>query len=153
SQHVTESPLLFDREGNLWVGGETVRRLSGGQLGNVGDASKIPADNFGQSDGLTSTRVICLFEDREGNIWAGTTLGLDRFSNTNVVRLALPPTLKGQDPVGGPAIVAGDANAIWVALSTTFPTGVLLEVRDGKVVSQRSVADFSSGYRDTDGTV
>ena len=150
---VAEGPILFDREGNIWVGGATVQRLSlGRQLTGQGDLGTMHAEAFGQTDGLTSTRVICLFEDREGNIWAGTTLGLDRFSHSNVVRLALPAELKIADPVGGPVVVPGDANAIWVALRTTFPAGLLLEVRDGRIVAQQSAAGFSSGYRDRDGT-
>jgi signal transduction histidine kinase/ligand-binding sensor domain-containing protein len=152
-QGVAEGPLLFDREGNLWLGGASVRRWSPSrQLTDQGDLRALEADAFGKTDGLTSTRVICLFEDREGNIWAGTTLGLDRFSHSNIVRLALPPALKVTDPVGGPAVVPADGNAIWVALRTAFPSGLLLQVRNGIVVSQQSAAGFSSGYRDTDGT-
>jgi signal transduction histidine kinase/ligand-binding sensor domain-containing protein len=150
---IAEGPLLFDHEGNLWLGGEAVRRLSSRQFEKHTLPGTVQAEAFGQTDGLTSTRVICLFEDREGNIWAGTTLGLDRFSNSNVVRLALPPALKSADPVGGPAIVPGDGNTLWVALRTTSPAGLLLQVRDGKVMAQQSAPEFSSGYRDTEGVV
>jgi signal transduction histidine kinase/ligand-binding sensor domain-containing protein len=150
---LAEGPLLFDREGNLWLGGATVRRLSAStQSTQQRDRGAAQAEAFGQTDGLTSARVICLFEDREGNIWAGTTLGLDRFSHSNVVRLALPRVLKGADPIGGPAIVPADANAIWVALGTTFPAGLLVQLRNGKIVTQQSAVGFSSGYRDTDGS-
>jgi signal transduction histidine kinase/ligand-binding sensor domain-containing protein len=151
--NVAEGPLLFDRAGNLWLGSETVRRVSRNkQLADPRDLGVTQPEAFGKPDGLTSSRVTCLFEDREGNIWAGTTLGLDRFSDSKVVRLALPRTLSLTDPVGGPVIVPGDANAMWVALRTKFPAALLLLVRSGKVVSQQPAPDFSSAYRDPDGT-
>jgi signal transduction histidine kinase/ligand-binding sensor domain-containing protein len=151
--NVAEGPLLFDREGNLWLGSETVRRVSRNkQLADPRDLGVTQPEAFGKSDGLTSSRVTCLFEDREGNLWAGTTLGLDRFSDSKVVRLALPRTLSLTDPVGGPVIVPGHGNAMWVALRTKFPAALLLRVRRGRVVAQQPAPDFSSAYRDPDGT-
>ena len=151
---VAEGPLLFDHEGNLWLGGESVRRVSrSAQLVDPRNLGVRQPEAFGKSDGLTNSRVICLFEDREGNIWTGTTLGLDRFSASKVVRLSLPQALaKVADPIGGPAIVAGDAGAMWVALRTKFPSGLLLQVRNGQVLTQQPSPDFSSSYRDPDGT-
>jgi signal transduction histidine kinase/ligand-binding sensor domain-containing protein len=150
---VAQGPVLFDRNGNLWLGGESVRRVSRRmQLEDPRDLGVTQPEDFSKSDGLTSSTVLCLFEDREGNIWAGTTLGLDRFSDSRVVRLALPPTIKVADPVGGPAIVPGNAGAIWVALRTKFPAGLLLQVRNGQVVGLQPAPDFSTGYRDPDGS-
>jgi signal transduction histidine kinase/ligand-binding sensor domain-containing protein len=152
--NVAEGPLLFDREGNLWLGSATVRRVSrSAQLTDPRNLGVTQPEAFGKSDGLTSPRVNCLFEDREGNIWAGTNLGLDRFSDSKVVRLALPPTRKVADPARGAAIVPGDAGAAWVAQPLKFPAGLLLRVRNGKVVAQQSAPDFSNAYRDPDGTV
>jgi signal transduction histidine kinase len=42
-------------------------------------------DRYGESDGLSSNLLHTLFEDREGSIWVGTSLGLDRFRPANVV--------------------------------------------------------------------
>jgi signal transduction histidine kinase/ligand-binding sensor domain-containing protein len=151
--NVSEGALLFDREGNLWLGSELVQRVSRSrQLADPRNLGVTQPEAFGTSDGLTSSRVLSLFEDREGNIWAGTTLGLDRFSDSKVVRLALPRTLKVADPVGGPVIAPGGANAMWVALRTAFPAGLLLRVSNGKVVAQQPAPEFSSAYRDADGT-
>jgi signal transduction histidine kinase/ligand-binding sensor domain-containing protein len=150
--NVAEGPLLFDREGNLWMGNEMVWRVSrSAQLADPRNLGVTQPEAFGKSDGLTSPRVNCLFEDREGNIWAGTNLGLDRFSDSKVVRLDLPPTRKVADPARGPAIVPGDAGVIWVAQPMKFPAGLLLQVRNGKVVAQQPAPDFSSAYRDPDG--
>ena len=151
--NVAEGPLLFDREGNLWLGGHSVRRVSRStQLADPRNLGVNEPEAFGKSDGLTSSSVLCLFEDREGNLWAGTTLGVDRFSDSKVVRLALPPNLEVADPIEGPVIAPGDGNALWVALRTKYPSGVLLRVRNGKVVAQQPAPDFSTAYRDPDGT-
>ena len=36
-------------------------------------------DAFSRLDGLSANEVFRLFEDREGNVWAATYQGLDRF--------------------------------------------------------------------------
>jgi signal transduction histidine kinase len=42
-------------------------------------------DRFALRDGLTSNIVVPILEDREGNLWVGTNLGLDRFRAANAV--------------------------------------------------------------------
>jgi len=44
-------------------------------------------DVFAQSDGLSGEGIESLFEDRENNIWVGTSNGLDRFRDFSVVTL------------------------------------------------------------------
>jgi ligand-binding sensor domain-containing protein len=39
-----------------------------------------------RADGLSSSSIDALLEDREGNIWVGTGAGLDRFSESSVLR-------------------------------------------------------------------
>lgn len=73
--------ILLDRDSTLWftsANGGGLRRARGA------DASQAP-DRFTAGDGLTSDVVHTLFEDREGTIWVGTNLGLDRFRIANVV--------------------------------------------------------------------
>ncbi len=83
-----QGPMLLDRDGALWCaslddGGLCRIRMTG----SVGAAGETPAglDRFRSSDSLSSNLVHTLFEDREGNIWVGTSLGLDRFRPANVV--------------------------------------------------------------------
>lgn len=78
---------MFDRDGNLWVarrkdGLEWLRKPS--PAGPAGPAA--PPVEYRSRDGLTSNAVYSIFEDREGNIWVGTTLGLDRFRTADIVR-------------------------------------------------------------------
>ncbi|MEI9852912.1 MAG: triple tyrosine motif-containing protein [Sphingomonas sp.] len=76
---------LFDKDGNLWIarrkdGVERLRTPSA--LGPSKNAE--PLLEYRAEDGLTSDTTHKIFEDREGNIWVGTALGLDRFRNANI---------------------------------------------------------------------
>lgn len=76
---------LFDHDGNLWIarrkdGIEWLRKPSATSGGGTP-----PSIEFRTADGLTSDAIYSIFEDREGNIWVGTTLGLDRFRNADIV--------------------------------------------------------------------
>ena len=70
--------LLRDRRGALWIG-----TLEHGLL-HVRDGR---VTRFGQANGLSSDLITALFEDREGNIWVGTTNGLDRFREPAVAAI------------------------------------------------------------------
>jgi signal transduction histidine kinase/ligand-binding sensor domain-containing protein len=75
--------LLIDGQGAIW--GTDARR--GGIYRSTPKASD-PAsarksfnapETFDESSGLTSDKAVPVLEDREGNIWVGTNLGLNRF--------------------------------------------------------------------------
>ncbi|WP_226015968.1 two-component regulator propeller domain-containing protein [Novosphingobium sp. FKTRR1] len=89
-----EGPILLDRDGTLWcssVGGGGLRRVRTVLGATMLDQG---ADSHGPSvatNGLSSDLVHTLFEDREGNIWIGTSLGLDRFRPANIVTETLVP--------------------------------------------------------------
>ena len=89
-----EGPILLDRDGTLWcssVGGGGLRRVRNMLGAMVLDQG---ADSHGPSvtkNGLSSDLVHTLFEDREGSVWIGTSLGLDRFRPANIVTETLVP--------------------------------------------------------------
>ncbi len=101
--------MIIDRDGALWgtyqVGG--VFRLAGAAI-KAGDAS---AERFALADGLSSDIARPILEDREGNIWVGTNLGLDRFRATNVVAATGIPATSRQ----GFLIAAGQNGMVYVA--------------------------------------
>jgi signal transduction histidine kinase/ligand-binding sensor domain-containing protein len=86
--------VLFDRNGGLWVGsaGDGLRRVAhpngikGHQIAQFGPE----AEQFTAKDGLSGNFVHTLFEDREGNIWSGSTLGLDRFREGVFTPVSIP---------------------------------------------------------------
>ncbi len=67
--------IAKDRAGSLWVATDAkgMMRLAGGQV-----------SSFQSRDGLSDSRVLSLFEDREGSLWVGTASGLDRFRDTKL---------------------------------------------------------------------
>jgi signal transduction histidine kinase/ligand-binding sensor domain-containing protein len=139
--------VLTDHDGNLWFANERdVKRwpLPQQLADQQSNATMVHAQTLGP---LTGTPLV-LLEDREHNIWVGTSGGLDRLSLTNVVR-ALPDC---QDV--GWALVAGDAGTLWaVCASPNSASGHLVEIRDGQIISQRETAGFTAAYRDPTGEI
>ena len=75
----------FDRDGNLWgvINGGTFRMRAPAAWGERPVRERV--ERFTAKDGLSSDSSQSVLEDREGNIWIGTSLGLDRFRSANVV--------------------------------------------------------------------
>jgi len=86
--------FLFDRDGVLWVPtiGDGLRRVANpAALGGRDEAASAKLlESFVQNDGLSADYIYASLEDREGTIWLGTTMGLDRFRNNRVIETALP---------------------------------------------------------------
>jgi len=78
--HPVFGPILLDGNGTVWY-----TKLDGGGVGRTRSADARGFDFFSKVDGLSSNLVHAMFEDREGNIWVGTSVGLDRFTPANVV--------------------------------------------------------------------
>jgi len=68
--------LLHDRDGHLWVAtiGQGLWRVDTGS----GPHPSLLIERTTVLSGLSSDAVRTVFEDRDGNIWAGTTEGIDR---------------------------------------------------------------------------
>jgi ligand-binding sensor domain-containing protein/signal transduction histidine kinase len=90
---VGASGVLVDRNGSLWVAS------AGDGLRRVADPNKIKghqvaqfdpeAEQFTVKEGLSGNVVLTMLEDREGNIWAGTVKGLDRFREGSFIPVAI----------------------------------------------------------------
>ena len=95
--------LLRDHGGNLWVS------TQGQGLWFV-KASTAEVENVGTHDGLSVDTVGSLFEDREGNVWAGTQIGLlYKFAQRRVTPLT--------DIAHTRVVEAGTGGEIWVGTS------------------------------------
>ncbi len=127
--------ILFDREGALWITtiGDGMRRVpSPARLAGKPARFSGAVEAFTSRDGLTNDFVRSILQDREGNIWVGTTGGLDRFRKTNLVPISSPI------PAQTATLVAGDAGDLWVAGEG------LARVHAGRAVSIRDAAKW--GY-------
>ncbi|HVJ36717.1 MAG TPA: two-component regulator propeller domain-containing protein, partial [Stenotrophomonas sp.] len=85
--------LRFDRDGVMWLAGADgiARVRAPSRLHAPDKAHPAPSpEYFGTAQGLTSEVVWTLFEDREGNLWAGTANGLDRFRDNALAPIQLP---------------------------------------------------------------
>jgi signal transduction histidine kinase/streptogramin lyase len=142
--------LAFDEDGNLWAtpsgareAKKVVLRVPARELGRDGEHQvMVTPDIFSTSDGLSGD-VYASLKDREGNVWLGTARGLDRFSQSNVMR--------GPASCGSPALAAGDAGALWLACPDV--PAVTSELLDGAVVSEQKTPVFYVAYRDPGGEV
>lgn len=139
--------LLFDRDGTLWattLGQGLYRQRPPAVAKGVASKGRDPGfENFRKTDGLSSDYVHPVLEDREGNIWVGSSRGLDRFRHSNVVPAMFP------DGAQDFAIAPGDAGAL-LAGSRNNP---LMQLQ-GQLLSFLDLpAPITSAYRDSDGVV
>jgi signal transduction histidine kinase/ligand-binding sensor domain-containing protein len=124
--------LLRDRDGGLW-GGTLTAGIVHWHQGR--------ADVFSETDGLSSDHDTALFEDREGNVWVGTTKGLDRFRELPAVTFSMKQGLSS--PPAGPALAARDGS-VWFTTNDA-----LNRLQDGQLVAYRpSRASVSAGVRE-----
>src|ERR1035438_1205591 len=79
--------ILEDRDGTVWAGG--VPRLGTGRLCTI-RAGK--GECFGQ-DGSLGRGVLCLYEGRKGNLWAGAFSGLWLWKPRPPKRYPMPETI------------------------------------------------------------
>ena len=134
--------LLFDRDGTLWAStmGEGVQRRAR-PLQPASDGETV--EHFRQDDGLSADYLLPVLEDREGNVWVGSSRGLDRFRHTNVVPAMLP------DGAQDFAIVTG-ADGTLLAGSRNRP---LMVLNGGPPRELDLPPPLTAAHRDRAGTV
>jgi signal transduction histidine kinase/CheY-like chemotaxis protein/ligand-binding sensor domain-containing protein len=109
--------FLKDAQGNYWAGMEAsgLWRISAGGV-----------SSFAAHDGLSDSRVLSLFEDREESLWVGTASGLDRFRDTRFT----PLTVRENLPSNQTAMVTQTRDGSVYVFCTG---GGLARIRDGVV--------------------
>jgi ligand-binding sensor domain-containing protein len=80
SSDLSVATLLMDRQGALWVG--THDR-------GIYRIYRDKVEHFQTADGLSSDNVFKVYEDREGNVWAATSKGIDRFRDLRVATYSM----------------------------------------------------------------
>lgn len=79
----TTKRMLFDPDGALWA---TASKLGGVMRYLPGQAPR----HFAESEGLTANVAVPVLQDRQGNIWVGTNLGLNRFRRQDLAMVRQP---------------------------------------------------------------
>ncbi|QGZ38247.1 sensor histidine kinase [Pseudoduganella flava] len=93
---------LFDRAGDLWI--LKVDALEHRKAPYVGSAAQ--PQQISRATGLSGPLIQTAFEDREGNLWVGTSAGLDRLRRA---RLRAVPVDTAFDR---PGVIADDDGAV-----------------------------------------
>jgi signal transduction histidine kinase/ligand-binding sensor domain-containing protein len=131
--------LLHDSHGNLWVG------TTGQGLWRVHDSSPTAApliERATMQSGLSSDLVQTLFEDRDGNIWVGTMLGLHSLTPQEFSPLASGALVR--------AVLPDTRDSVWVGTAS----GLMQFRPDGGTWRGRTVGgrwDIRSLFRDVRG--
>lgn len=124
--------LLFDRQGDLWTttwNRGVVRIRAPGQppAAPLRDGERVAS--LDASAGLSSDLTRALFQDREGNLWVGTELGLDQLRPASlVVEPAIPvnsPTSYRLAASRDGTVYVADATALYVIAPGQPPRRVL----------------------------
>ena len=95
--------MRFDRDGTMWLlaadGVERKLQPSGPSL---------PAQRLTRQNGISGPLPQITFQDREGNLWIGTSTGLDRLRRNRL------KTLPVAQPFDHPGMLAGPGGDVWI---------------------------------------
>lgn len=121
---ISVETLLRDRNGPLWIATKDngLLHVHNGLV-----------DTFTKGDGLSSNLIQALYEDREGNVWAVSPQGLDRFRELPVVTFGTHQGLSNEHVT---TVFATSTGRIWVGSQTaidSFWNGKISAVRNGRL--------------------
>ncbi|MCS0611245.1 histidine kinase [Massilia kyonggiensis] len=131
--------MHFDRDGTMWIlRRDALERRAAPYLDHDGRA----AQQLGQNSGISGPLPQMWFQDREGNIWIGTSAGVDRLRRNRV------HSLDAGTALDHPGVVADDGGRVLV---TDFNG----PVRSVDAAGIRSVAPMRVGawHRASDGAI
>jgi ligand-binding sensor domain-containing protein len=129
--------LIFDTDGYLWIANDYFG------VDAVKTAAAIEVEHFERDNGLTSNECRGILEDREGNIWIGTGLGLDRFQQSNFKPFTDVP-LKSF-----PSFAAASDGTVWIG-GLGSP---LLSIRNGQTTPHGKNRGWAAMYAAPDGAI
>lgn len=144
--------MLFDKDGSLWLStGTQVFRLTHPLevATQVVELERLTLDSFSEREGLTvGVGSGALLEDREGNVWAATGSGLNRFSERNVA-LARASNQSANLASSMGALAAAEQGDLWIG----DRLGSAISLRGDRVSRHEELFKVSCALRLDDGSV
>jgi ligand-binding sensor domain-containing protein/signal transduction histidine kinase len=95
--------MTIDRDSNLWVGTNSRGLVRVNAQGNV---------SLEESDQAAKEAVTAVFEDREGNLWAGSASGLEKFRDSAFISWSAPEGVRSE---GTNPVFADAEGRVWFA--------------------------------------
>ena len=135
-----------DRQGNLWIATSTNGLF---RIRNDDAAGDAQVEHFAKPEGLSSDAVQSLLEDVDGNVWVGTSNGLNRFSESKLRSIV---ALAGRTSVLANSIAATPDGSVWVGTGaglTRFETDGDQHLERETVLSDNMVVSLH--YDEADG--
>jgi signal transduction histidine kinase/ligand-binding sensor domain-containing protein len=139
---VSASGIHFDRHGSMWLlKGHALERLLVQPVRAGSDDD--PNQQLRRENGISGALPQTWFEDREGNIWIGTSSGLDRLRRNRLRILAT------SEPLDHPGMVPDSEGRVLVSNQAG---GVFSYSSEGLPL-RRETGFMTAGYRAPDGTL
>ena len=142
--------IFFDRHGALWylANGMVHRILNPDALKGAADSDQIQHQAFGAEDGLAAAAgALSFLEDREGNLWFGTSNGITRLA---------PSSFRLTSAQGSRYFVltpSPDDTNLWAQDRADARTELVHYQKDRIDWRFESPDDLTAAYRDQDATV
>ncbi|OLB21723.1 MAG: hypothetical protein AUH16_01675 [Acidobacteria bacterium 13_2_20CM_57_7] len=120
--------VLFDRDRSLWIGPDQkgLRRVV-----DVRKPERAVLDQLWAREGLSSDRVISALEDREGNLWFGTAVGLDRLRENKVTAYSNGEGLTADQRL---AVASTRDGSVWLV---SYTSGTVQRLSQGQITTSK----------------
>jgi signal transduction histidine kinase/ligand-binding sensor domain-containing protein len=119
--------VLFDRDRSLWIGPD-----QGGlfRVVDVRQPERALPDQLWAREG-SSDQVFSALEDREGNLWFGTAVGLDRFRENKVIAYS---NGEGLTPDQRLALASTRDGSVWLV---SYTSDTFQRLRQGQITTSK----------------
>lgn len=141
---IVHGHMVFSRSGDLFIltYGKGLTHYFRSAIEAEMREKQPTAESFSLEDGLQSSYLGALLEDREGNVWVGSTKGLERFRNGKFVAVSA----LGASP--STVLLPAAENKVWAGLRTE-PLG-FVTADNRRTAFPRSIVGVTAGFRDSD---